>query len=59
MRTKIDEHALRVILSMRTLLRMAQMIDHYGRDMTVAIEKEFLGRLEPDIRELLNEEENN
>ena len=53
MRDKIDENALRVILSLRTLLRMAQMIDHYGRDMTVAIEKEFLSRLETDVRDLL------
>jgi MoxR-like ATPase len=53
MRTKIEDNALRVILSMRTLLRLAQAIEVYGQAFETAIEKEFLGRLEADTRELL------
>jgi hypothetical protein len=53
MRSKIEENALRVILSMRTLLRLAQAIEVYGQAFETAIEKEFLGRLETDTRELL------
>ena len=52
-RQRIEENALRVILSNRTLQRMAQVIERYGRTFEVAIEKEFLGRLDTDTRELL------
>lgn len=54
MRHQIEGHALRVILSMRTLLRMAQAIEVYGLPFETAVEKEFLGRLESDVRDLLN-----
>ncbi len=53
MRSRIEANALRVILSMRTLLRMAQAIERYGLDFEVAVGKEFLGRLDPETRELL------
>ncbi|MBI5960799.1 MAG: AAA family ATPase [Chloroflexi bacterium] len=52
-RKRIEDNALRVILSNRTLLRMAQMIERYGRSFEVAIDKEFLARLDADTRELL------
>lgn len=52
-RQKIDDNALRVILSMRTLLRIAQAVEDYRWVMDDAIEKEFYGRLDPDVREVL------
>lgn len=54
MRNQIDTNELRVILSNRTLLRMAEAIDLYGWEMQEAVEKEFLDRLDDDIREVLN-----
>ncbi len=53
-RQKIEDNALRVILSMRTLLRMAQAVEVYGWSQQKTIEREFLGRLDPDVRELLS-----
>jgi MoxR-like ATPase len=53
MRNRIEREALRVILSMRTLLRMAQAIERYGWTFDDAVEKEFLGRVDPDTRALL------
>lgn len=53
MRQRIDENALRVILSLRTLLRTAQAIETYGQEFDTAVLKEFMNRLEPEVRELL------
>jgi hypothetical protein len=53
MREKVEANALRVMLSMRTLLRLAQAIEIYGQHFETAVEKEFLGRLDPEVRELL------
>ena len=54
MRQKIESHALRVILSVRTLLRMAQAVEAYGQSVETAIEKEFLARLPTEVRDLLS-----
>ncbi len=54
MRQRIEDNALRVILSLRTLLRMAQAIETYGQAFGQAVEKEFMGRLESDVKELLS-----
>lgn len=53
MRVKIETHGLKVILSNRTLLRMAQGMERYGWSFEIAQEKEFFGRLEEDTRSLL------
>lgn len=52
-RRLIEDNGLRVILSLRTLLRMAQAIEEYGLSFEQAVESEFLARLEPDLRDLL------
>lgn len=54
MREQIEANTLRVILSLRTLLRMAQVIEGYHLPFEAAVEKEFLNRLEPDTRRLLS-----
>lgn len=53
MRVRIERDALRIILSLRTLLRMMQAITVYGQSFDTAIEKEFLNRLNPEDRALL------
>lgn len=54
MRKKIDDNSLRVVLSNRTLLRMADGIDYLGWDLDEAMEHEFLERLDPDTRDMLH-----
>jgi hypothetical protein len=53
MRRRIDQHSLRVVLSPRTLLRMAKGIEVLGMSFEQAVERRFLARLDPDTRELL------
>jgi len=53
MRKTIDDNALRVVLSNRTLLRMADGIDFLGWDLEEAMEHEFLERLDADTRDML------
>lgn len=52
-RTEIDRNEFTVILSNRTLLRMAQTIERFGWTFEKAVQKEFLDRLEPDFRTIL------
>ena len=52
-RKKIADNSLRIILSNRTLIRIAQAITSYRWTWDRAIEKEFFGRLEPEYRELI------
>ncbi|MCA9912402.1 MAG: AAA family ATPase [Anaerolineae bacterium] len=52
-RKAIDDNALRVSLSVRTLIRIAQGVEQYGWDLDEASEKEFYGRIDPEYRELL------
>jgi hypothetical protein len=53
LRVKIESQALRIILSPRTLLRMAQKIERHGKTFEAAVQKEFMGRLDPDVQSLL------
>lgn len=52
-REKIDQNGLRVVLSLRTLLRIAKRIEKMGYKKKDAIERQFLNRLELQDRELL------
>lgn len=52
-RQKIDQNSLRVILSNRTLLRIAQAVEIYGIQYDQALLDEFFERLEAETRELL------
>lgn len=50
-RQNIERAALTIILSNRTLIRMAQGIDVYGWTFEQAVEQEFMGRLDAETRE--------
>lgn len=49
----IEGNTLKVILSNRTLIRMAQALEVYGWNWRKTVEKEFLGRFEPGVRDVL------
>lgn len=54
-RKQIDGNQLKVILSNRTLIRMAQGIDVYGWSWETAVEKEFLSRFEKANADVLKQ----
>lgn len=54
-RQVIEGNTLKVILSNRTLIRMAQAMETYGWAWRKAVENEFLGRFEPSIRSVLED----
>lgn len=55
MRKRIDENALRVSLSNRVLLNMADSIQNDEIDFDQAVADEFLDRLDEDVRDILVE----
>lgn len=53
MRNKIDDAGLPLVLSPRTMLRIAQCVDDFGWDFQVATELEFFSRIDPQDQPLL------
>jgi hypothetical protein len=54
-RSVIDANSLRVILSMRSLLRMSQAIQFYGWSAEQTMQREFFSRISPDMRNIILE----
>lgn len=55
MRRRINRDGLRIILSNRTLIRMAQAMEQYGWTFKETVEREFLARVGEAERKLLEE----
>lgn len=59
MRRRIDRDGLRIILSNRTLIRMAQAMEVYGWTFKQTVEMEFLSRFSDTERKYLQEGKSN
>lgn len=53
-RKAIDENALRLNISPRTLMRVAHLIENLGMSLKEAVERQFLNRVPQEDRELLS-----